>query len=350
MTSNEPCGPSPSPTPAATFEVNVNETASPKAITFGGTATGPIALTGIILGESTFSRDNIDQTTTKPLEEFIVFLDPDSNNLDASEYLGPNVFGINVEGSTTGDTILGSMGEDTILGDAGDDSIDGRQSNDSIAGAAGNDTINGGDGNDTISGGDGDDTIAGDDGNDNLTGGDGGDTITGGDGNDTITGGAGNDTLTGDAGDNYFVFANNAFNNGNDTITDFVAGATKDVFDVGAFLGAAPDATAASSTLGVDITAADIDLTGGDGANVATVYNAAGTISGANIVNTGTATNGEIIINAGSRAFVAVATAADSATANLYYVNGTEMSATLVGNATFAAGTNYGNIVIDNFV
>ncbi len=58
----------------------------------------------------------------------------------------------------------------------------------------------------------------------------GNDTLNGGAGNDHLTGGAGNDVLTGGPGDDTFHFR---FGDGNDTITDFVAGAgSNDLIDL----------------------------------------------------------------------------------------------------------------------
>jgi hypothetical protein len=212
-------------------------------------------------------------------------------------------------------------------------------------------TMTGGLGSDRLTGGAGADLINGGlTGTNTLIGNAGNDTIIGGTGVDLIEGGAGNDVLTGGAGRNTFVFADTAANNGNDTITDFKAGANQDTFNVNAFLNAAVDADNGASTLGVNITAADIDLTtGGNGANVATVFNAAGTLSNANVVNQGTAAVGEVIIANNAVAFVAVATSATATSANLYYVDGAGGgTATLVGNATFA-GTNFSNLADANF-
>lgn len=83
----------------------------------------------------------------------------------------------------------------------------------SIAAGNGNDTISGNTGNDTILGGAGNDIIIGDAGNDLLKG----DA-----GNDTLKGGSGNDTLTGGAGKDVFIHVD-----GNDVITDYIAGTDK---------------------------------------------------------------------------------------------------------------------------
>ena len=65
-------------------------------------------------------------------------------------------------------------------------------------------------------------TIVGGDNIDVLYGFGGNDTLNGAGGNDVLVGGTGNDTLTGGAGDDTFKFS---LGDGNDTITDFTAGA-----------------------------------------------------------------------------------------------------------------------------
>ncbi len=79
-------------------------------------------------------------------------------------------------------------------------------------------TITGTSSANSIVGGSGADVINGDSGND---------TILGGKGNDTLYGGEGNDTLTGGAGYDVFVYEN-----GNDTVTDYVVGQDKIKFEV----------------------------------------------------------------------------------------------------------------------
>lgn len=71
----------------------------------------------------------------------------------------------------------------------------------------------------------GDELITGDSDNEVLIGTSGGDTIRGNAGDDLITGGAGADVLSGGAGNDTFIFASGF---GNDTITDFTAGAASD--------------------------------------------------------------------------------------------------------------------------
>ena len=68
----------------------------------------------------------------------------------------------------------------------------------------------------------GDDVLSGGAGDDNLDGNVGKDILSGDEGNDTLNGGVGDDILSGGTGNDSFVFKANL---GNDTITDFVAGA-----------------------------------------------------------------------------------------------------------------------------
>jgi len=170
------------------------------------------------------------------------------------------------------DTVDGGAGDDTIDGGNGNDTINGGDGNDAITGGAGNDTIDGGAGNDTIAGGDGIDTINGGAGNDTITSGAGADVVNGGAGNDTITNaggkdkitaGAGNDTVTlsGAATDSEtLVFAATVADNGNDSITGFVAGAVTDlvggdVLDFSAFLGNAVSFSGGTAVVVTDGTA-----------------------------------------------------------------------------------------------
>jgi Ca2+-binding RTX toxin-like protein len=192
-----------------------------------------------------------------------------------------------IDGGGGNDTIIGSNGNDDIRGGNGNDLLVGGQGNDVLTGGAGNDQLFGGDGNDTFivsgsndksdvfDGGSGIDTlqvsgtgsltltsfsaenssieiwqgnghaiigtsgadvfdfsglqsmtgvsyIDGGSGNDTIVGSNGNDDIRGGRGNDLLIGGQGNDVLTGGSNNDTFVFGTNS---GNDTITDFAAGA-----------------------------------------------------------------------------------------------------------------------------
>ena len=80
----------------------------------------------------------------------------------------------------------------------------------------------------------------------------GADTLDGRGGDDTLEGGSGDDTMTGGLGDDSFVFADG---HGNDTITDFVAGAAGgDVIDLRRLTAAASftDVMAAAAQIGDD--------------------------------------------------------------------------------------------------
>jgi Ca2+-binding RTX toxin-like protein len=89
----------------------------------------------------------------------------------------------------------------------------------------------------------------------------GADTLDGRGGDDTLEGGSGDDTMTGGLGDDSFVFADG---HGNDTITDFVAGAaSSDVIDLRRLTAAASftDVMAAAAHVGEDTV---IDFGDGD--------------------------------------------------------------------------------------
>ena len=117
-----------------------------------------------------------------------------------------NTKGATVNGNSNANIIYGSYAKDEIYGGAGNDILYGFGGNDNLFGEAGNDTLNGGAGNDLLRGGAG---------NDSLYGNDGDDLLDGDSGNDTLIGGAGNDT---------FRYYNGE---GNDVITDYVAGEDK---------------------------------------------------------------------------------------------------------------------------
>ncbi len=135
------------------------------------------------------------------------------------------------EGPVAGNDILdGGGGNDLIFGNGGEDTLIGGTGDDGLFGGDGEDTLDGGDGDDTMVGGNDEDTLDGGDGNDTLDGGSGDDSLFGGYGDDTLTGAGGDDTLTGGSGDDLFVFTDG---DGDDTFTDFMAGAgTDDVIDL----------------------------------------------------------------------------------------------------------------------
>lgn len=255
-------GPSPSPTPdptptpsdkggssgggESTRSFLIIQDISNKEISFGGTATGAITLSGPISSISTFTRQGISETTTAPLgygaNDYSIALSSDSNSINASSYSSGN--GIKVSGSESADTIIGSTDGDSLRGSGGDDIISGGQGNDTIFGNQGNDIISTGEGNDSvqagqgddqIDGGDGDDylyggttgndTILGGAGNDELLGDTGDDSITGGTGDDEITGGEGIDNLAGDDGNDIFYYTNEAqLENGSELVDSAIDG------------------------------------------------------------------------------------------------------------------------------
>jgi len=164
----------------------------------------------------------------------------------------------NLSGSAFDDTLIGNDGNNRLTGMSGVDKIYGMGGNDYIATGGGYDYVDGGDGIDTVTYEDSwdrvvvnlttgknqygeasrdvlvnvenivgsvfNDTITGDAGANRLTGGAGDDTLSGMAGIDYLFGGLGNDKMTGGTEADVFVFEAGF---GNDTITDFWAGATR---------------------------------------------------------------------------------------------------------------------------
>jgi Ca2+-binding RTX toxin-like protein len=162
----------------------------------------------------------------------------------------------NLSGSAFADILVGDDGVNRLTGMSGEDKLYGLGGNDYIATGGGYDYVDGGDGIDTVTYEDSwdhvvvnlttgknqygeasrdvlvnvenivgsvyDDSITGDAGANRLTAGDGNDIVSGMGGNDYIFGGQGNDRMTGGADADVFVFE---LGFGNDTITDFWAGA-----------------------------------------------------------------------------------------------------------------------------
>ena len=188
-------------------------------------------------------------------------------------------------------------------------------------------------------------TLKGGNGTASLTGGNGNDTIiTTGAGTSTITGGKGDDTIQlGSTGKDTVKFAANLADNGHDTITGFEAGAGKDVLDGTAFYTAKAGLAAA-----VDGSANDLDIGNAGTNNIGVLYNVAGGVLTADkVVTSGTAVNGEVIIDAGKKAVVMVTadSAGAAATYNMYYVTGDATAPTveLVGTVTTDAAFDAGN-------
>ncbi len=144
--------PTPSPSPsdggggggiARTFLLNVTGL----EITFGGTATGRISLTGPVGSTSTFTREGLTQTTSlSPLNTYTITLSATNNDLDASAYTS----GINVSGSSVADIIQGALLADVIASGDGNDTVTGNDGDDTITGGAGADSLGGGNNNDVF--------------------------------------------------------------------------------------------------------------------------------------------------------------------------------------------------------
>ncbi len=161
-----------------------------------------------------------------------------------------------VYGSAFNDVIVGDGAVNRLLGNGGNDTLDGGAGNDILIGGLGADKLIGGLGDqdaasyqdalagvavNLVTGGTGgeaagdtytgveyvygsvfSDTIIGDEAINRLVGGAGNDVLNGAGGNDYLLGDAGDDTLIGGAGADVFVFTAGM---GNDTVTDFWAGA-----------------------------------------------------------------------------------------------------------------------------
>jgi len=155
-----------------------------------------------------------------------------------ADVLEGNALNNRLNGGAGADVLRGLAGDDTFLTGGGYDKVDGGAGNDTVSyedswagvwvnlksgvnkyGAASRDVLVS---IENVIGSDYDDRLTGDDGANKLTGGAGNDLLVGGGGNDYFFEGLGNDTLTGGAGADVFVFTT-AW--GNDTITDFWAGA-----------------------------------------------------------------------------------------------------------------------------
>lgn len=155
-------------------------------------------------------------------------------------------------GTSSNDSMLGTSANDTLSGGAGNDTIDGAGGSDRMVGGTGNDVYyvrqtgdviveNAGEGTDLVHAyvnttlaanvenmnlrtaasinGTGNGLA------NNISGNSGKNVIDGKGGNDTIIGNGGSDKLTGGAGNDLFVFR---AGDGDDVITDFVAGGTDD--------------------------------------------------------------------------------------------------------------------------
>ncbi len=106
-----------------------------------------------------------------------------------------------IEGTLGNDFLDGEAGDDLLNGRAGDDTIFGRDGNDVLQGQDGADMLCSGDGEDIVTGNRGFDLIEGQGGDDWVSGDYGSDTVRGDEGNDTVLGGRGTDAVEGGDGD-----------------------------------------------------------------------------------------------------------------------------------------------------
>ena len=162
---------------------------------------------------------------------------------------------IDGRGNDLDNKMVGNSGNNYLRGFGGDDQLFGLDGDDTLNGGTGNDLLDGGNGSDTVSfklgatvgatadlanvraqdTGYGLDTfrsienLEGTDFNDVLSGNNAANVLSGLGGNDTLRGRGGDDTLTGGAGADRFVFEA-ASANGTDTIRDFQSGLDKLVF------------------------------------------------------------------------------------------------------------------------
>ncbi|MCT7956022.1 DUF4347 domain-containing protein [Laspinema palackyanum] len=161
-----------------------------------------------------------------------------------TEYPGPNVTEMMVDGSETDDTLIGSdrpetfnglggndflqglSGKDNLLGSEGNDLIHGNQDNDYIEGGNGNDVIHAGKNDDVLLGGDGEDELYGNYGNDIIIAGNGNDFANGNQGDDIVNGGNGNDILHGGKSDDTLIGGNGTDILFGDLGNDIVCGGT----------------------------------------------------------------------------------------------------------------------------
>lgn len=159
------------------------------------------------------------------------------------------------------------------------------------------------------------------------------DTITVGSGaSGTVEGGEGDDTITLASGHaaTTIVFAATAAANGEDTITGFTAGSSKDVLDVSAFLGATNAKVHSSGGLGSDgsgvaITSSGFDAAASDAGNVIYVKDA----TSLEASNFGSSASTNVIKVAANTDYVVIAKGATNST--IYYVEvGTDVAAATV--------------------
>jgi Ca2+-binding RTX toxin-like protein len=151
------------------------------------------------------------------------------------------------------ENIAGSSYDDTLTGDGQINLLEGN---------SGNDLLHGAQGADTLFGNQGDDKLFGDEGDDTLDGNDGDDTLTGGAGNDVLFGGLGKDTVDYSNANGVEVSLRNnlAYGEGNDTLHDI------------------ENVTASAGNDTVEGNSMNNILTGGDGEDLLSYKNAAGSV------------------------------------------------------------------------
>ena len=182
---------------------------------------------------------------------------------------------------------------------------------------------------------------------DTLTGGAGVDTIVGGAGVDSITGGAGADSITiADAADADTIVFSSAATNGSDTITGFVATASKDILYSRAYTFVA--GTAADTALDAAATA-NCDQVAEFGSNVVAV-NATNAVLASDWITAANLTDIDTTL------FSRLLVLDIGATVNLYYVENlttaddASVTATLIGTFTDITGITAGvSFVATNF-
>ncbi len=167
--------------------------------------------------------------------------------------------GVNIlDGNDANDTLTGLGGNDKLYGGAGSDTANysdkttkvtvmlndsgdgtaaiGTETDtlddiQSLTGGKAGDSFTGANDANSFAGGEGKDTLKGAGGNDTLNGNSGKDTLKGGSGSDTLNGDSGKDKLTGGTGADHFRFTAAASASTVDTITDFVHGTDKIIFE-----------------------------------------------------------------------------------------------------------------------
>ena len=220
-------------------------------------------------GSDIINGGNGSDTAAYGASVFSVNLDLQSGLYSGGEANGDTLISIeNLSGSALADNLFGNASANTLHGQGGADFMQGRGGADTLNGGEGNDWLDGGAGADAINGGNGTDTAAfgastsavtldlqagtysggeatgdtlssienlsGSVHADTLLGNASANTLFGQGGGDVLNGRAGNDILHGGAGNDAFLFG---AGDGDDTITDFVAGGVDDAISLSAYNG-----------------------------------------------------------------------------------------------------------------